>query len=431
VELTAGTPVTPQIRLLRRHRRGGMGSVWIAEHLALRTEVVVKFMSDDLAADPAALARFSREAAAAAQVKSPHVVQVLDHGITPDGQPFIVMELLEGKDLAHFLRDRTLTPAETAHIVEHLARALTRAHERGILHRDIKPANIFLCDVGAPNPFVKLIDFGIAKGLPGMGEVTSTGDTVGTPQYMSPEQLQGERDIDLRADLWSVGVVAFRCLTGATPFEGDSIASVALKVVMSQLPRPTSVRPDLPQALDVWFAQACARDRAQRFKSAREMADALWRAVSFAQPTAVAITSPSAQRSDDPSYGGAASVGSAIHHARPSRGQLGALGIVTAVLVVAIFLVALRIVRSQGAPASAVPAASMPADAPAFLQPPAAKATESAPPSPEAASASASSMPPSPTATAAPARAVSTAKARPVPPKKPRQGSNDEPDDGF
>src|SRR2546425_541299 len=127
-----------------------MGSVWIAEHLALRTEVVVKFMSDDLAADPSALARFSREAAAAAQ----------------------------------------------------------------------------------------------AKGPPGMGEVTSTGDTVGTPQYMSPEQLQGEKDIDLRADLWSVGVVAFRCLTGATPFEGDSVASVALKVVLSRLPLPTAIRPD-------------------------------------------------------------------------------------------------------------------------------------------------------------------------------------------
>src|SRR5579859_5297092 len=163
-ELQPGTPVTATIRLLRRLGAGGMGSVWVAEHLSLRTQVVVKFMAIELAASADAVERFSREAAAAAQVKSPHVVQMHDHGVTPSGVPFIVMELLEGHDLGKHLAARgRLSIGETAEIVGQVCKALARAHERGIVHRDIKPDNIFLCANPDGEIFVKLLDFGIAK----------------------------------------------------------------------------------------------------------------------------------------------------------------------------------------------------------------------------------------------------------------------------
>ncbi len=253
-----------------------MGEVWLADHLSLRTQVVVKFLGPLVAQDPANLARFQREAAAAAQVRSPHVVQTFDFGVSPEGVAYIVMELLEGRDLSQVLRDRTLSLVEAAHLVEGVARALTKAHERGIVHRDIKPANVFMCDEGTGQPFVKVLDFGIAKGVDDHNPVTSTGEVVGTPAYMSPEQLTGGAELDARTDLWSLGVLAFRALVGRTPFGGDSVAAIALAVVSAPLPRPSGLNPSLPASFDAWFARACSRDLSHRFRSAREMADALW-----------------------------------------------------------------------------------------------------------------------------------------------------------
>lgn len=152
------------VRLVRPLGRGGMGSVWVAEHLALRTEVVVKFMSDALAADAVSTARFWREAAAAAAVKSPHVVQMLDHGFMADGTAFIVMELLDGEDLnRRLVRDHVVPLPELAVIVSQACKALARAHAAGVIHRDIKPDNIFLCRTDDGEPFIKLLDFGVAK----------------------------------------------------------------------------------------------------------------------------------------------------------------------------------------------------------------------------------------------------------------------------
>src|SRR5258708_23979812 len=156
--------VTSNVRLVRPLGQGGMGSVWVAEHLSLKTHVVVKVMARELADSKEALARFSREAAAASQVKSPHVVQTFDHGVRDDGRPYIVMELLEGRDLDQHLTDRgKLAPAEVVAIVGQLARALSKAHERGLVHRDVKPSNVFFLDAGGGELFVKLLDFGIAK----------------------------------------------------------------------------------------------------------------------------------------------------------------------------------------------------------------------------------------------------------------------------
>ena len=188
-----GQQITPTLRLVRVLGNGGMGSVWIADHLALRTQVAVKFMDAALAHSADFVRRFQSEAIAAAAIKSPHVVQVFDHGITAEQEPYIVMELLEGEDLrAHLRRTGPLTPAALAPIVSQVAKALSLAHELRIVHRDIKPANLFLMKHG-DDVFVKVLDFGIAKVADDLaaGPNTITGNTMGTAPYMSPEQLVG------------------------------------------------------------------------------------------------------------------------------------------------------------------------------------------------------------------------------------------------
>ena len=282
---TAGAMVTPSVRLVRELGAGGMGSVWIADHLTLHTQVVVKFVAQALATDAATVARFSREASAAAKVKSPHVVQVFDHGIADGGVPYIVMELLEGEDLGGRLaRVGTLSPRHVSEIVTQICKALSRAHQSGVVHRDIKPHNIFLCDVGSDEVFVKLLDFGIAKAgdVEGMAS-TRTGAALGTPYYMSPEQAIGAKTLDHRTDLWSLAVVALEAMTGRRPFEGETIGALALAIHHAPLPVPSQFDPRLPKSLDAWFLKACARDPEARFANAKEMSDALADAVGTAR----------------------------------------------------------------------------------------------------------------------------------------------------
>jgi serine/threonine-protein kinase len=283
--------VTPKLRLVRQLGAGGMGAVWLADHLALNTQVVVKFVSDKLVWSPEAVARFSREAGAASQVKSPHVVQMLDHGVTDQGIPYIVMELLEGHDLADHLTPAGLPPREVVPIITQLCRALSRAHERGIVHRDIKPSNIFLCEMGGGELFVKLLDFGVAKHDAGTkpGEETRTGALIGSPFYMSPEQLMGEKGVDFRSDLWSLGVLTFEALTGQRPFGGETVGALTMQVHAPKLPRPTQKNPALPPAIDAWFEKACARDPAERFSGAKELAATLALALDQEAPRGIAL----------------------------------------------------------------------------------------------------------------------------------------------
>ena len=283
--------VTPKLRLVRQLGSGGMGAVWLADHLALNTQVVVKFVSDKLVWSSEAVGRFSREASAASQVKSPHVVQMLDHGVSEAGLPYIVMELLEGHDLADHLTPAGLPPREVVPIITQLARALARAHERGIVHRDIKPSNVFLCEMGGGELFVKLLDFGVAKHDAGTkpGEETRTGALIGSPFYMSPEQLMGEKGVDFRSDLWSIGVLAFEALTGQRPFGGETIGALTMQVHAEPMPRPSQKNPALPPAIDDWFLKACARNPAARFAGAKELAEALARALDQDAPRGIAL----------------------------------------------------------------------------------------------------------------------------------------------
>jgi len=287
-EAHAGMMVTPSVQLVRPLGEGGMGAVWVADHLSLRTQVVVKFIASGLKGSKEAHDRFSREAAAASQVKSPHVVQTFDHGITDDGVPYIVMELLEGRDLGAYLEHHVKIPPELVlAVVGQLARALDRAHERGIVHRDIKPGNIYLCDAGRDGEvFIKLLDFGIAKGveLPHVDSGTKTGSMIGSPFYMSPEQILGSKGVDHRSDLWSVGVVAYEALTGRKPFDAETMGGLAIRIHSEPLPVPSVVAPELPHGIDAWFARACARNVDERFSSAKELAEELARALGAAPP---------------------------------------------------------------------------------------------------------------------------------------------------
>ncbi len=306
-EAHAGMMVTPSVKLVRPLGEGGMGAVWVADHLALRTQVVVKFIASGLKDSKEATERFSREAAAAAQVKSPHVVQTFDHGFTADGRPYIVMELLEGRDLGAFLdAEGRCSPQLVVEIIAQLARALDRAHERGIIHRDIKPGNIFLCDGGRGEVFVKLLDFGIAKGVdaPLVDSGTKTGAMIGSPFYMSPEQILGSKSIDHRSDLWSVGVVAYEALTGAKPFDAETMGGLAIKIHSEPLPLVSAKLPDVPPAVDAWFQRACARPVPDRFDSAKEMAEALAAALGGEMPRSVDYPRVSTGSNPGPRVGG-------------------------------------------------------------------------------------------------------------------------------
>jgi serine/threonine protein kinase len=276
--MRAGEHVTPQVRLVRAIGAGGMGAVWLADHLALKTQVAVKFILAGRENDSEARERFSREAEAAAQVKSPHVAQIFDHGVAEDGVPFIVMELLEGEDLARYVQaNGRLGLREIASVITQTCRALSRAHAKGLIHRDVKPANIFLCDVGTPERFVKLLDFGVAKVIGDGNSQTKSGAVTGTPVYMAPEQLLGAKDLDHRADLWSVAIVAYELMTGRRPFVEETAAAIALRVHTRGMPAAsegmTELSSSAAEAIDKWFARGWALDPKNRFDSATELCE--------------------------------------------------------------------------------------------------------------------------------------------------------------
>ncbi len=274
-ELVAG-----KYRLQRLLGRGGMGSVWEGVHVSLGTRVAVKFIEAEYADSPEARARFVNEARAAATLQSKHVVQVYDHGLMPDGRPYIVMEFLAGEPLDVRLdRLGRLAAADTVRIVQQVARALGKAHRAGIVHRDLKPENVFLVwDDEEQTDVAKVVDFGIAKFTsPSMGvsSSTRTGSVLGTPYYMSPEQARGLRTVDYRTDLWALGVIAYRCLVGALPFTGEAVGDLLVKICTGPLPVPTQLVPELPATFDAWFHRALAREPEGRFQSAQELTEAL------------------------------------------------------------------------------------------------------------------------------------------------------------
>ena len=253
-----------QIRLVEKVGHGATATVWAAHHAGLDRTVAVKRVSARrLEQRPDEGMRLAREAWIGARLRSPHAVRVVAHARRPEAR-YLVMEWLEGETLeARLSRERHLELEDVAELVRQVAALLSEAHGLGIVHHDIKPANLFMM-AGAGRPFVKVLDFGIASLRSDPPTATRV---LGSPLYMSPERFEGVAESDPRADLWSLAVVAYRALTGVHPFIGKSLADVAIAVRDGGAVPPSRHRPELPQAVDVWFARAFARDVACRFQT--------------------------------------------------------------------------------------------------------------------------------------------------------------------
>ncbi len=309
MERAEGVVIAGRYRLVRKLGAGGMGSVWLAHDISLDSTCALKLIDDDKAQSDEVRLRFEREAKAAAQLRGAHVVDVFDHGES-EGTLFIAMEYLQGEDLgARLDRVGKLDAESTYRVVAHVSRALVRAHANGIVHRDLKPENIFLVQ-GDEEEVAKVLDFGIAKhdAYSLQGKATRTGSFLGTPFYVSPEQARG-KSTDYRSDLWSLGIIVFQCLTGRPPFESEALGELMGLILYEDLPRLTQKNPDLPPAIDAWWERAAARDREQRFQSAKELADSLAHALGINRPVAVPSIAPRRSTLADASGNHSASTG--------------------------------------------------------------------------------------------------------------------------
>ena len=279
-----GEILAEKYRVERVLGAGGMGVVIEAVHVELGQRVALKFMLPEAAANAAAVERFSREARASARLQSDNIVHVTDIGTLTSGEPFMVMEYLEGEDLGQILQASGPLGADDA--IDYVLQAcagLAEAHATGIIHRDLKPANLFLARRADTVSVVKIVDFGISKvSIPGVaGKATNTRDLMGSPLYMSPEQLASSSDVDARTDIWSLGVILYELLTAAAPFEGDMLPQLCSAVMLATPPSILEKRPDLPAGLWEVVAKCLEKKPNDRYANVGQLADAL---AAFAPP---------------------------------------------------------------------------------------------------------------------------------------------------
>jgi serine/threonine-protein kinase len=273
-----GDVIAGKYRVERVLGVGGMGVVVAARHVELGELFALKFLLPGIRDRDAVAKRFAREARTGIRVKNEHVARVFDVGTLPDGAPYMVMEHLSGEDLASVIERRGVLPvAEAVDLLLQACEALCEAHQLGIVHRDLKPANLFITAGSDGLPFVKVLDFGISKVVTGSEDVSVTvsASILGTPLYMSPEQLTASKDIDHRSDIWSLGVILYEVLTGATPFASPSVAALGAAVLGGKYPPPSEIRPELPVEIDRLIASILTTDRAQRLGSIELLANRL------------------------------------------------------------------------------------------------------------------------------------------------------------
>ena len=281
-----GSVLEGAYRITRLIGEGGMGAVYEAVQLRLNKRVAVKLMARDLAANREALVRFHREAEITSHLGHPHLVTVFDFGQAASGEPYLVMEYLEGEDLDHRLRRVGRLPIEkVVHVARQVASALGAAHDQGVVHRDLKPGNVFLLQVPGEPDFVKVLDFGISKVKAARTQLTSASAVMGTPNYMSPEQATGMvDDIDHRADQWALACIAWEMLLGRCPFVADAPSALLYQIINLD-PHPLAPRvPGLPPAVESVLRRALSKRPAERFSSLREFSRAL-EAAAFGRPT--------------------------------------------------------------------------------------------------------------------------------------------------
>jgi serine/threonine-protein kinase len=267
-----GKTLSQSYTIVRVIGQGGMGRVYEARHTRIGSKrFAVKMLHPEFARQPEVISRFQREAEAAASLKSPYVVDVYDVDRTTDGRPFIVGEYLEGKELASYLAEvRKMPVGPAVRVVRQICKALSAAHEKGVIHRDMKPENVFLTgDLTAP--IAKVIDFGISKtgDTPGSA-LTKTGMIMGTPSYMAPEQARGER-VDHRADIYAVGAILYCALTGQRPFDRDDPTATLTAVLTQDPPRPRSIDPTIPAPLELMIQKAMSKLPRDRYQSMADL----------------------------------------------------------------------------------------------------------------------------------------------------------------
>lgn len=275
--LVAGDWIADRYRVLRKIGEGGMGVLYACLDTVLSREVAVKLMQRSLAIEPLLAERLMREARLAAQLRR-HVAQVFDCGMLDTGEPYIVMELLSGRDMYAILRDSgPLSPAELCTALLQVCDGLAEAHEKGIIHRDLKPENLFCALEPDGSTIFKIVDFGVSKQLTGhrMRAQTNPTESVGSPQYMSPEQITTPSEVDARTDVWSLGVVMFELLTGHLPFGGPGPAQVCASVLTDPVPALSDYRADVPRALESIVRRCLEKNREQRFQSVLDVSAAL------------------------------------------------------------------------------------------------------------------------------------------------------------
>jgi serine/threonine-protein kinase len=291
-ELPVGTIISQRYRVEKILGRGGMGAVYSVQHVNTGELLALKLLHPALAENAQAVERFRVEARAPVRIGSDHVVRVTDADVSPElgGVPYLVMEQLSGRDLGSELKRRGALPAgEVCLYLRQVARALDKAHAMGIVHRDLKPANLFLTRREDGSPLVKILDFGIAKLADGVShEMTQDGTIFGTPWYMSPEQASGKaKQVGPPADLWALGLITFRLLTGQNYWTAEGMAALIGQIVYEPMEPPSRKAPHLSPRFDEWFAKACSREPEQRFRNAAEMVQTLAQAlgVNHMQPT--------------------------------------------------------------------------------------------------------------------------------------------------
>ncbi|WP_437684089.1 serine/threonine-protein kinase [Sorangium sp. So ce131] len=255
---------------------GGMGLVFRARHIHLDEPVAIKLLRDEYMRDPLLVERFLREARAAAKIKSDYVVRVVDADTLDGGPPYLVMEYLEGHDLATLLQQSgPMAPAEAVGHVLAACDALAEAHALGIVHRDLKPANLFAARQRDGSTCTKILDFGISKLAGTAEELTRTGAVLGSPLYMAPEQMRSSRAVDHRADIWSLGAVLYKLLTDAAPFPAANLQQLGMLVLMADPVPPRQQRPDLPEDLEAVVLRCLEKPPERRFSTVLELAAAL------------------------------------------------------------------------------------------------------------------------------------------------------------
>ncbi|MBN1608798.1 MAG: protein kinase [Polyangiaceae bacterium] len=320
-----GRDIQGRYRVLRRLGSGGMGVVYLGEHLMIKRKVAIKTLHAQFALQPSVVQRFHREALAATSIGNEHIVEVTDMGRLDNGALFMVLEYLDGTDLGQEIETQGPQPlGRMTRIMLQLCDALGAVHDKGIVHRDLKPDNIFLIRRGDDADFVKVLDFGISKFKTSLDDsgakMTRTGMPMGTPYFMSPEQARGQSDVDHRADIHALGAIMYYALCGRYPFDATNLPELLIKICTEVPPPLSSLRPDLPRELEAVVHRALAPSREKRFADCAELRQALlpFRDVEGAPPSSLAFdkttldpSAPPVRRGTDAgAAGGVASTGS-------------------------------------------------------------------------------------------------------------------------